>query len=588
MPIITNDTFTATAGTLLENHTGETGAVWTKNPAFSTGSAAITAANRVRGNSNNATVYYASGVPSSADYDVEADLYVASSAGNAGIIGRQSTSAGTYYLFAYIAGSGWTLYTLVNGANQNSTVFAQTLTIGQTYHLRLSMRGSQITCYVNGTQIIQITDTHVAAGQPGLYFSEQDTDSTGLHLDNLAASTPATVAITDPNLFFSPYNWSSDGGGSMLASNVRASSTMAQTNTPGAYLKFNVSAASAGNVALLLDTSPLNGITAANCPTLAVSVDGQAFATPLLAYAAGTTRLQLAGSLAAGTHTFAIYFRSVTSNSSLAMGDRWNTPASVVKLTGIELDGKGSAAAAPTLRSKRMIVYGDSITEAVDAVGNSNANADQDSTQSYAQLIGAGLDAEVGIIGWSAQGWTVAGYGNVPRFYDTVTPANSTFDKYYAGTSRLIGGALVPPPDYVAVLHGRNDASQGAADASVTSAVSAWLPAMRSGAPAARIFVIIPFDGSKRSAITAGFNAAPDPHASLIDLGAAIQPSMSSGGLHTNDGIHPNARGHATFGAMLIKQMNAAIGGSGAGTVNASTGSFVGSSVQLSTGGFTT
>jgi hypothetical protein len=104
MPLFTSDLFTDTPGVLLENHTGATGATWTKNPAFSTGSAVITNANRVRGGATNG-VYYASGTPAGADYDVEADFYVASVAGSAGLLGRQSASAATYYLLDYETGA---------------------------------------------------------------------------------------------------------------------------------------------------------------------------------------------------------------------------------------------------------------------------------------------------------------------------------------------------------------------------------------------------------------------------------------------------------------------------------------------------
>lgn len=585
MSIFTNDSFTGTTGTLLENHTGETGATWTRNSAFGTGSAAITAAGRLRGNVAANSVYYESATPASADYDVEADLYVASVASSCGLLGRASTSAATYYLLDYESGGSWNLYTVVNGTTSNQHSFSQTLTVGQTSHIRLSMRGSLISCYVNGTLIIQITDTNiVAAGRASVFFSGADTDSTGFHLDNFTGSIPATISVTDQNVFFSPCNWRSDGAGPMLANNVNTSSTFAQTSNPGAYVKFSLNAASSGVATLLLDTSPLNGITAANCPTLAISMDGAAFTTPLLAYATGTTRLLLAGNLAAGTHTVVIFFRSVTLNSSLAMGDRWTTPASTVKITGLELDGKGSATAAQALHAKRMIVLGDSITEGADAVGSNNANADQDATQTYAQLLAIGLDAEVGVIGFSAQGWTVAGYGNVPKFYDTGTPGNSTFDKYSAGVSRLSSGTFAPPLDYVVVVHGTNDAAQGATDAAVTSAVSAWFPAVRADAPAARIFVVIPFDGSKRAAIAAGFSAIIDARANLIDLGTTIQSTLAAGGAYTNDALHPNIRGHAVFASMLVNQMRQAL--NPAGPFVASTGDFTGSSTELTDGGF--
>jgi lysophospholipase L1-like esterase len=589
MSSFTSDSFTDTAATLLENHAGATGAVWTKNPAFSTGSAAITAAGRLRGNSSSFAVYCSSGVPSSADYDVEADLTVVSATDTAGIMGRQSTSAATYYLFDYEFASGaWKLYTVVNGSTLNTATFNQTLTVGQTYHIRLCLRGGSIACYVNGTQILSLADTNItAAGRAGVLFSNQDTDSTGPHLDNFTASTPNVIPVTDANLFFSPYNWQSDGAGAKQANNINASSAFAQSNTPGAYVKCTINATTAGYATLLLDTSPLNGITAGNCPQVACSVDGQAFANQLLAYATGTTRLLLVGNLSAGNHTVLIYFRSVTLNASNAMGDRWNTPASVVKITGLELDGKGSATTSQTLHSKNMLVYGDSITEGADAVGSSNNNADQDSTQTYAQLLAASLDTEIGIVGFSAQGWTISGYGNVPKFCDPTTPANSTFDKYFSGASRLASGALTPTPDYIVVLQGTNDAAQSATDASVTSTVTAFLGAIRADAPSAKVFLTIPFAGGKRSAITSGFNAVSDSNSYLIDLGAAIQPTLSTGGVNTNDGIHPNVRGHATFAALLTNQLRQLVSPPAASaTFTASTGDFAGGAVQLSTGAF--
>jgi len=582
MSIFTNDSFTDTAGTLLENHTGETGAVWTKNPVFSAGSIAITAAGRIRGNGTNG-VYCESAVPASADYDVEADLYVATNADAAGISGRLSTSVATHYLFDYEAGGTFNLFTVVNGSTLNETSFTIALTVGQTYRMRLSLRGTRISCYVNGVMVISITDTNIAGpGRAGVLMTTATTDTVGYQLDNFTGSIPATVSITDANLFFSPYNWYSDGIGTMQASNVNASSTFAMTNTPGAYMKFTLSAANAGFVSLLLDTTPLNAITAANCPTLAISVDGQAFVSQLLVYATGTTRVSLAGDLSAGNHTVLIFFRSVTLSSSLAMGDRWNTPASVVKVTGLEFDGKGSATATQTLQPKRIVIFGDSITEGADAVGSTNANGDQDASQTFGALLGEGLGAEFGIIGFSGQGWTIAAYGNVPMFYNTAAPASSTFDKYFSGATRLAAGQFTPAPDDIITLQGRNDGTGGATDAAVTATVSAWIAAARAEAPSARIAVVIPIDGSKRSAITAGVSAAADPNTVLLDLGAAIEPTIAAGGLNTNDGVHPNVRGHATVGSMLVADLQSG----GAESFAGSTGNFIGGEVELSEGAF--
>jgi lysophospholipase L1-like esterase len=576
MPIITSDTFTDTPNTLLESHTGSTGATWTKNPAFSTGSAAISSASRLRGNATNA-VYYSSGSPSSADYDVEADFYVASPSGAAGITLRMSASLATYYLLDYEGpSSAWHLYTVLGGSTINVITFTQSLTTGQSYHVRLAARGSQITAYVDGVQIISISDTSIpSAGHPGLFFSQSDTDSTGYHLDNFAASSPVNVPLTDPNLFFSPYNWSGNGTGAPLSNNLPASTALAKTNTPGAYLKFNISSAAGGFATLLLDTSSLNGITPANCPTLAISIDGQAFTTPLLAYATGTTRLNLSTNLPSGSHTFLIYFRSITQSSPTASGDRWNTPASAVTLTGLELDGKGSATSAPTIRPKRLLVYGDSITEACNAVGSSNNNPDQDSTQSYAHLLASALSAEVGIVAFSAQGFSVTGYGNVPKLYNTTTPSNSSFDKFFSGTSRLFTGALSPAPDYILILEGTNDAGFGASDPDVTTSLNSLLPALRSAAgPTTHIFLTIPFAGYKRSPITSAFNSQSDPKLHLLDLGPDVASTLSSSGINTNDSLHPNTRGHATFASNLLSQITPLISSTTSTTFQASTGSY--------------
>jgi len=584
------DSFTDAAGTLLESHTGETGATWTKNSAFSTGSAAITAAGRLRGNAANG-VYYESGVPASADYDVEADFYVASNAGGAGIIGRSSTTAATYYYLDYIQSTGnWSLASLVNGSIVQSVTFAQTLTLGQIYHLHLVMRGTAILGYINGVLRLQLTDSNIsAAGRAGVYFQESDTDSTGYHLDNFSGATVASDAVTDTNLFFSPYNWKSDGAGAMQSNNVNASSTFALTNNTGAYLKFTLNAVAQGNVTVLLDTTPLNGVTAANCPTLDLTVDGQAFTTNLLAYATGTTRWLLADNLPAGNHTFEIFFKSVDLTASSSMGDRWNgsPPQAVVKVTGFELDGKGSATiSSGTVAAKRMIWFSDSFGEGAADLANGYVNADNDATQAMPLLVAQGVGAEVGVVGFATQGFGKAGYGNVPMLYNA-TDASQSWNKYYAAQGRLAAGLFAPAPDYVVVMQGTNDTNFGVSDATVTTAVQSLISAWRAAAPAARIFVCVPPNGDKRSAISTGVTNAADSKTTLIDLGTAPQNTLAAGGLNTNDGIHPNVRGHATFASMLLNSMQAVLGGA-TSSFAASTGNFIGGNLQLTDGGFAT
>ena len=587
MSIAVNDSFTDTAGTALESHTGETGATWAKNTTYNTGAAVITNANRVRGNAAANTVYYASGSPGSADYDVEADLYVASLTNSVGVMGRLSTSAATYYNFTYSATSSqWQLLSVTAGTVNSTTTFSQTLTVGNTYRVRLSMRGSLITCYVNGTQIIQITDSHNAsAGDAGVFLgSAALSDSTGMHLDNFTASTPAaTVPVTDSSAYFSPWNWYSDGAGSVGGNNVKGSSTYALSASPGAYLKFQLTAVANGFATVLIDTSLLSGVTAANCPTLLISIDGQTPTSVLLVTSATIQRILLGTALAAGSHTITVFFQSVNLTSTSAMGDRWTAPnatapAGVVKVTGIEIDGKGSAQAAYTPSSEKWLVFGDSMGEGAAVNGATLSDANNDATLAYPKLIGDARGAEYGAVCWAGQGLASSySYGNVPKLYDTTTPANSTWNQFFSGASRLSSGLLSPQPANIFIRMGRNDATLGATDAAVTAALTAFLLAVRAAAPSAHIFVAIPYGGDKRAAINSAVSAVADGSTTVIDLGTAVAnylPTSGTTGWYTSDTIHPSARGHAAFAAMDVNKIAAALKPSGVASVPANSGTF--------------
>src|SRR5579884_76968 len=268
------------AGTLLESCTVETGGAWVKHPNFASSSIKTDNAGRIMGAFAGTSVYYDNTTFSSADYDVEGDITpLDTTATSVGIMGRMSTSATTYYLFDYQTSTGqFFLFTVVGGATQNTTSFTQALTTSTTYHMRLSMRGSRIQCFVNGSLVIQIVDTNIStAGTCGILYGQNLSNTTGIHLDNVVASTPSsTTAVTDASIFFSPYNWYSDGGGSLSTNNVKGSSTYALSCNPGSYVRVSLNATSGGYYSLLIDATLLNGVTAANCPTITVSLDGGA------------------------------------------------------------------------------------------------------------------------------------------------------------------------------------------------------------------------------------------------------------------------------------------------------------------------
>ena len=208
-----SDTFTDTTGVLLQNHVGATGATWTRYSTSQSGTdGVITAAARLRRNNTLATMYYASGVPASPDYSVQADVYVRSLLTNdaVGVIGRASTSADTYYRARYVktgaATAAWELAKVVAGTATVLGSYSQTLSALSTYALKLDMAGSTIRLLVDGVERVSATDTAITtAGRGGLRLgyssatgaADIPSDTTGLHVDNLVVSVPTAPALGD-------------------------------------------------------------------------------------------------------------------------------------------------------------------------------------------------------------------------------------------------------------------------------------------------------------------------------------------------------------------------------------------------------
>ncbi len=198
-----NDTFTDTTSTLLENHTGETGATWTEHPSFaSIGSIVIDSANRARG-TGGLNLYYASGTPATADYDVQATVTsVQPYSDSTGVAGRMSSTAVTMYWFGYDnPTSQYQLYRFVNGGGFLMASFTEPFGSSGTSHvLKLSMRGNFISGYVDGVLTVSAADTQISTvGSAGILTMGGAPDSNGLHLDDFSATdnTNATTYTLD-------------------------------------------------------------------------------------------------------------------------------------------------------------------------------------------------------------------------------------------------------------------------------------------------------------------------------------------------------------------------------------------------------
>lgn len=196
MATFLSDTYTDTAGVLLQNHTGETGALWTKHPNAGS-DALITTGGRLRATSGTAALYYASGVPATAEYDVEAPFFVASVPSTTldGIAGRLSTSVNTLYLARYNnTGFQWELLKLVAGTATVLATFAQALTVSQTYTVKLQIRDAAKKLFIDGVERISSADNAItAAGRAGVRMADNGGgDAAGLQLASITGADADT------------------------------------------------------------------------------------------------------------------------------------------------------------------------------------------------------------------------------------------------------------------------------------------------------------------------------------------------------------------------------------------------------------
>jgi hypothetical protein len=146
------------------------------------------------GTATGAHLYYASGVPADADYSVEADLVIKSTAVTgltAGLSARVVTNADTHYNFRYQRSSAaWILGKWVAGTPTNFDIVAVTLAV-QTYHLVLRVTGDLIEGLVDGVVVASETDPSpiTGAGRAGLRGGGAlASNTTGYHWDNYVAT----------------------------------------------------------------------------------------------------------------------------------------------------------------------------------------------------------------------------------------------------------------------------------------------------------------------------------------------------------------------------------------------------------------
>lgn len=186
--VFVEDSLTNNNATTLDSHTGETGAAWAQHSLSDTGSISIRNDGIISvaaSASQNHQIYYASGVPASADYDVQALFRLHNANGPTGngatgngIVGRLSTSAWTGYIVTYNFTN--TRFDLVRVVSSTRTVLASwAQAMGGEHTVVLQMRGTgaqvDLTVLVDGVVRITHADTHAnritAANRAGMVFT---------------------------------------------------------------------------------------------------------------------------------------------------------------------------------------------------------------------------------------------------------------------------------------------------------------------------------------------------------------------------------------------------------------------------------
>jgi len=346
-----------------------------------------------------------------------------------------------------------------------------------------------------------------------------------------AFASTLDVPLNDPNLYLSQLNWFVDPEGAY-----------AQTNNPGAYIKVGFTGTS---LDLVLNQTNTPNITYA---TLAWSVDDDPFVYTTLPTAQDV--VSVASGLASGNHSLVVYLFN-----SLQSVDRWVIPLNVFRICGLQIDD-GAQTLPPVLRPKRLAVYWDSIGEGVNTLGNNGGDLENNASPFDSQnAVAVALNAELSLIAFGGQGYSVAGGGNVPGIFDPVPDRPQAWNMQDSVHPRDWAESDV---DYIFCGHGTNDYFHKLPGHITFLAVLGWLTVQRAATPNAVIFVTIPYGGFLRESITAGYGTyqerTPDKLTYLIDLGAEAEIGLNACGQATKEAIdcvHPLVWRNGQLGALL-------------------------------------
>lgn len=307
------------------------------------------------------------------------------------------------------------------------------------------------------------------------------------------ASVSTAKPANDAGIVYSPYNW-------------LVNSSSAKTINAGAYFKTKFSGTSCTLNFDITNTSTPR-------PRLRIKVDGR---TDQSATVAATIAVTMPTGQDNSVHLLEVWVDAATETLN-----RWASPQNTaVVLTSITLASGSDTLAAPTVKGKRLLVYGDSITEGVRTLALSGtADLDRNSaTVGWALALGNLLGAETGCVGFGASGINIGGAGGVPAL-------NNSYANLWAGQARDFSAA----PDYCVWLEGTNDGTNN----TQTNGIAA-LNGMLTAMPGTKFYLALPLNGTSQAtnlqAIAAGCS---DPtRVRYIDTAGFWSSTDASDALH--------------------------------------------------------
>lgn len=370
---------------------------------------------------------------------------------------------------------------------------------------------------------------HAAAfTPPAAAYTGSEAGLTALyHLDgagtNSAAPDTVPVAATAANLALSPGNWAVDTAAGTL-STINAGAYFSTVFT-GASLTLNFDVENLG--------SPASEIY--------YRIDGYSAQAPWTKAAVAATVVL---AMPADTAALPCHLLEVVVKSTSETLTRWSaTSATAVILTGLTLANGAASTLTPPGASRRILFFGDSITEGVRTVNQSTtSDTDRnDAMMGWAYAQRGLLGAEVGIIGFGGTGLTVSGSGVVPALA-------SSFGLVMPGSARVADDGI----SLVVLNEGTNDSN--AVAGAVTSALVTVLNGLVALYPRALIVVMRPFNGSQAAALQTGIAGCASP--------AQVRYLDTTGFLNTAYGIdslnlHPAGPNNLAF---IAPQVASALG----------------------------